>query len=250
MEDSVTDSSPSTITAWTLISAAQGQGKEASAALGELLTQFRSFITWTIAKLGPPPGKDLAELYQDYAFVFIRSELVLGLEKHGSLKGFLKTSLGFFVRSEWTAWRKRQQREVRDDWEPYGSSVEADIDAAYLATLVTKAIELARARTPNPARFAQLVRFLPGPACDPVPQSPLAAELGLTRNALAAAIHEERQRYQRCFDEVVLATLDLGEDAGNPVRRSQRLEAEKKALLALLEPPPAEATRAPEREPD
>jgi hypothetical protein len=249
MEDSPPDASQSTISAWTLINAAQGQGKPASEALGALLVQYRRFIVWTLCRLRPPPDKDMDELFQAYAYSFVRSELVKGLDRHGSLRGFLKRSLEFFVLNQWTEY-KRSQRQVSGDWEPSGSELESQIDAAYVATVVTKALELARTRSPNPVRFDLLARFLPGPQCDLVPQTPLAAELGMTRVGLAAAIHEERSRYQRCFDEIVLSTLDLGDCADDPARCAELLEAEKQALRALLDPAPPCVARRPESDLD
>src|SRR5690349_5963434 len=119
MEGTIGDSSQSTISAWTLIATAQGQGKPAADALGALLMQYRPFIIWTLGKLRPPPDKEMDELFQAYAFPCVRTELVKGLERYGSLRGFLKRSLGFFVMSEWTEYQKRQ-RQVPGDWEPSG----------------------------------------------------------------------------------------------------------------------------------
>jgi hypothetical protein len=249
MEGSVGDSSQSTISAWTLIATAKGQGKPASDALGALLMQYRQFIIRTLGKLRPPPDKDLDELFQAYAFTFVRTELVNRLERYGSLRGFLKRSLGFFVLSEWTEYKK-WQCQVPGDWEPYDSQVESDIDIAYVGAIVTQALQLARTRSPNPERFDRFARFLPGPQCDFAPQAPLAAELGLTHGALAGAIHDERQRYQRSFDELVLATIDVSDGEGNPARCKELLEAEKKALCALLYPPPPGITRKFESELD
>ena len=72
----------------------------------------------------------------------------------------------------------------------------------------------------------------------------------MKRVTLTHAIREERFRYQRCFDELVLGTIDLGEDALDPVRTKERLEAEKRELFALLEEPAEGTTFEPDGEPD
>jgi hypothetical protein len=225
------------ITAWTLIVRAQGTGKEASAALGELLTRFRPFIVWYMAWLRPPPDQSSDDLYQQYVYQLLRSKAVEKLRKDGSFRGFLKASVRFFVLNEWTQWRKRQ-REPALAFDVFGGYAEADIDAAYLGNIVLQALALAASRSPNPERFAALQRFLPGPQCDFVAQAPLATTLGMTGVAIRGAILEERRRYELCLDEIVLSTLDLEDDALDPARVEVRVKEEKALLLAALEPAP------------
>src|SRR5688572_9878451 len=210
MDTFVPESRGSTITAWTLIVRAQGTGPAASKALGDLLEQHRAFIVWYARKLvdglpravfRPPPGLSNDELFQEYAYVFVRSEVVKKLRKHGSLRGFLRTSLEFFISHEREKWRRYAREEPRDS-EPY---------SAYLGVLYLQALELARKTTPNSERFETLVRFLPGPQYDPVSQVKLAEELGWKYDRLRKMIEVENDRYLECFEQVVLETLDLGE---------------------------------------
>ena len=236
MNTSGHDSSNSTISAWTLIVRAKGSGPEASSALGKLLTQYRGFIVWYMGILRPPPNESIDDLFQRYVEGIVRRKDVEKLEKHGSLRGWLKTSVKNFLYNAWDDWR-RQQRYVLCEFDAFRAGVEPDIDAAYVASIIVQALELAKLRSPNPARFATLKRFLPGPQADPLAQGPLAEELGMKRVTLTHAIREERLRYQRCFDELVLGTIDLGEDALDPVRTKQRLDAEKRELLGFLQEP-------------
>jgi len=256
MDTIVEDNPGSTITAWTLIVRAQAAGPAASKALGDLLEQHRAFIVWYARKLidglsraafRPPPGLSNDELFQEYACVFVRGEVVKKLRKDGSLRGFLRRSLEFFISHEREKWR-RYAREERRDSEPYSSCTEADINSAYLGGLYLQALELARKTTPNPERFETLVRFLPGPQHDRVSQVELAKELGWTYDALRKAIEVENDRYQECFEQLVLETLDLGEDANDPVRRRARLQAEINDLFAYLEPAAEGVLLDPERE--
>lgn len=249
MDTSGHDSSNSTISAWTLIVQAKGSGREASDALGKLLHQYRGFIVWYMGVLRPPPNESVDDLYQRYVEGILRRRDVEKLEKNGSLRGWLKKSVKNFLFNAWDDWR-RQQRYVLREFDAFRAGAEVDTGAAYVASIVLQALELAESRSPNPARFAKLKRFLPGPQADPLPQGPLAEELGLKRVTLTHAIREERFRYQRCFDELVLGTIDLGDDALDPVRTKQRLEAEKRELFALLEEPAEGAAFEPDGEPD
>ncbi len=249
METSGNCSSNSTISAWTLIVQAKGAGPAASEALGKLLRQYRAFIVWYMGVLRPPPNESTDDLYQRYVEGLVRRRDVDKLQKNGSLRGWLKTSIKNFLYNSWDEWR-RHQRYVPLEFEAFRASTEADFGAAYVANLVVQALELAESRSPNPARFARFKRFLPGPQADPLPQGPLAEELGMKRVTLSHAIRDERLRFQHCFDELVLGTLDLGDDALDPVRTKQRLEAEKRELFAFLEEPAEGVLMEPEGESD
>jgi len=244
-----TSGSYSTISAWALILQAKGAGPEASEALGKLLYQYRAFIVWYMGVLRPPPNESADDLYQRYVEGLLRRRDVEKLQKNGSLRGWLRTSIKNFLYNAWDEWR-RQQRVVPLEFETFRESAEADFGAAYVASIVVQALELAESRSPNPARFARFKRFLPGPQADPLPQGPLAEELGMKRVTLTHAIREERLRFQRCFDELVLGTIDLGEDALDPVRTKQRLEAEKRELFAFLEEPAQVVLLEPRGEPE
>lgn len=236
MEASTTDSGSSTITAWTLIVRARGSEPEASRALGELLEQFRRFIVWCMAALRPPPDTNPDDLFQEFALGFIRRREVEHLERNGSLRGWLKTSIRHFLYNEWDAYRRRQS-QAHVTVERSASMTEAEIDAAFLASVVMQALELARARTPDRERFEKLVGFLPGPQSEVVPYATLKRSLGTSDAGARAAVHKERRRFQACFDEVVLRTLDLGDDANDPERVKSRLAEEKRALRAILDDP-------------
>ncbi len=236
METSDTDSGGSTITAWTLIVRARGSGPEASRALGELLEQYKRFIVWCFDALRAPPDTNPDDLFQEFALGFIRRKEVEHLERNGSLRGWLKTSIRNFLYNEWKAFHRRQ-RHVLGDVERSAATTDAEIDAAFFASVVMQALELAHARTPDRERFEKLRRFLPGPQSDVVPYATLKESLGTSEEGARAAVHKERRRFQACFDEVLLRTLDLGDDASDPERVKLRLAEEKRALLALLDGP-------------
>ena len=88
-----------------------------------------------------------------------------------------------------------------------------------------------------PERFEKLVGFLPGPQSEVVPYATLKGSLGTSEEGARAAVHKERRRFQACFDEIVLRTLDLGDDANDPERVKARLAEEKRALRAILDEP-------------
>jgi DNA-directed RNA polymerase specialized sigma24 family protein len=248
METSETTSGGSTITSWTLIVRARGSGPEASQALGDLLQKFRPFIVWCLGALRPPPDTSPDDLFQEFALGFIRRNEVDSLKRYGSLRGWLKTALRNFLYNEWDAY-KRRQRFVHIPVDRSAAITEAELDGAYLGTIVMQALELARSRTPDPARFETLARFLPGPQSDVVPYAEVSVALGISNGAAYAAVHKERQRYDQCLDEVLLPTLDLGEDAGNPERVKQLVDDERQALLRALDPPPEVVSFDLDREP-
>src|SRR6266511_3094008 len=162
METSEFSSSNSIITSWTLIRRAQGSGRDASDAMWELLLEYRDFIVWAFREERPPPGVSLDDLFLEYALTVIRQKVAHKLQKYGSLRGFLRTSIRFFVLNQWDLWR-RNSREVPTEFEPVERTTDAEIDAGFLSTLVTKALELTRARARHPRYFVKILRFLPGP---------------------------------------------------------------------------------------
>jgi DNA-directed RNA polymerase specialized sigma24 family protein len=238
----------STITAWTLIVRARGSGPEASRALGELLHKFRPFIVWCVGVLRPPPDTNMDDLFQEFALGFIHRNEVGTLKRYGSLRGWLKTALRNFVYNEWDAYQRRQ-RLAYVPVERSAAITDAEIDAAYLGTVVMQALELARSRTPDAARFEKLARFLPGPQSDEVPYAEVAVSLGVSVDTARVAVHRERDRYQKCLDEVLIRTLDVGDDADNPERVKQLVDHEKLALLRALDPPPEVVSFEQQREP-
>jgi DNA-directed RNA polymerase specialized sigma24 family protein len=248
METSETTSAGSTITAWTLILRARGAGPEASQALGELLQTFRPFIVWCFGALRAPPDTNPDDLFQEFALGFIRRREVDQLKRYGSLRGWLKAAIRNFLRNQWDAYQRRQ-RCVNVPVERSAPVTDAELDAAYLGTVVMKALELARSRTPDPARFESLARFLPGPQSDPVPYEEVSVLLNVSEGAARAAVHKERERYEKCLDEVLLPTLDVGEDLDHPERVKQLLEDEKRQLLRALDPPPEVVSLEPSLEP-
>lgn len=236
METSEHSSSHSTISAWALIRRARGSGRDASDALWELLLEYRNFIVWALREAKPPPGISLDDLFLEYALVVIRQKVAHKLQKYGSLRGFLRTSIRFFVLNQWDVWR-RQSREVPTEFEPVERTTDAEIDAAFLSTLVTKALELTRARARHPHHFVKIIRFLPGPQSDVVKQKTYADEIGMDYELLRKVISEERKNFDDCFDEIVRGTLDLGDEEGESEWVRRRVEAEKRELRAILYPP-------------
>jgi DNA-directed RNA polymerase specialized sigma24 family protein len=238
MGDDHDGSAPSTITHWTLIVRAQGTGEDATKALGELLVHYHRFVVRLMQLSRCPPDTSPEELYQEYVLGIVRRRDIEKLVKHGSLRGFISASVRSFMLNEHDRWLRRRRTETRP-LEPYTLATPEDavIDAAFIANLVTNALELSRSRSRRPERFDALARFLPGPQADPVQIAPLAAELGMSTVGLKKAIFDERRRFERCLDELLLDTLDLGGDTGDPERVAARLRQEKKELGATLESP-------------
>ncbi len=243
-----TGTGASTITAWTMIVAARGRSPEATEALGKLLQKFTPFIRSCIWKL-PRPPVDVDDLYQGYVTGFLQRHEVEKLERYGALRGFIKHSIRNFLNNELDTWRRRE-REPQSDFEHSSSVPEADIDGAYLANLLMQALELARERTPNQERFDHLKRFLAGPQTDFIPYAELSQQLGISEEAARAAVHKERRRFDTCFREIVLGTIDLGDDADNPERVKELLEEEMRALRSILEEPERVVSFAPRRKPE
>jgi hypothetical protein len=236
METSEHSSSQSTISAWPVIVRARSAGREGSDAVWELLLSYRNFIVWALQKQRPPPGVSLDDLFLDYAVTVIRQNFAHKLQKYGSLRGFLRTSIRFFVLNQRDVWR-RHSAEVPTEFEPFERTTDAEIDAAFLATLTTKALELTRARARHPRYFDKIMRFLPGPQADFVRQETYAGEIGMSHGHLRKVVSEERKNFDDCFDEIVKRTLPRDQLVGDATQVQRRVEAEKRELRDTLKPP-------------
>lgn len=250
MDTSVEGSSPSTITHWTLIVRAQGSGPAASKALGELLTRHRRFILWLIRAHGYPSDSSPEDLFQECTLHLVRRGDIGRLEKHGNLRSWLKRNVRWFLCNEWDKWKAHRQLEVI----PVETlQVEAPddraIDAAFFRDAIIAALDLARASTSNSARFKALERFLPGPQLDLAPYGPIARQLGMNEIQLRKAIYDERKHYERCLDEVISNSMDVGDDAQDPVRLQRRVGDEKRRLLLSLEQPECPVVRRDDGDP-
>lgn len=233
-------------TSWTLIIRAQGTDADARAALGELVHRYQNFILWFIRRFGYPPDVTPEELLQEYFVGILQREDLSRLSaERGSFRGWLSASLRNFLLKQREAYRRRARVEL-GMFDAAGTQApqEEACTAAFLAQVVTLALEHTRAESRDKSRFDRLVIFLPGPQCNPEARSAVMRELGLSSGALGKAISDHRRRFDRCLDRIIQDTLLFGpEDDELTVQR--RVAREKRELLECLDPNQSRILREP-----
>jgi RNA polymerase sigma factor (sigma-70 family) len=224
-------------TSWTLIIRAQGTGADARTALGDLVRRYQNFILWFIRRFGYPPDLTPEELLQEYFVGILQREDLSKLSaERGSFRGWLSASLRNFLRNQREAYRRRARVEL-GTFDAVSSQAPQDeaCTAAFLAQVVTLALDHARAESRDKARFDRLIVFLPGPQCNPQARSTAMRELGLSSGALGKAISDHRRRFDRCLDRILQETLLFGPE-DDELTLQRRIAQEKRELLECLEP--------------
>jgi hypothetical protein len=238
MATSVHETSGSTITYWTLIVRAQGSGEDAAQAMGQLLMRHRRFVVWFMGYVGYPSDLTADDLFQEFAMNIVRRGDIRRLRRNGNLRGWLKLNLRWFLCNEWDKWRQRCRAEPMSfDVYHMGTPEDHVVDGAFLADVLSAALQLARERSGNRERFDKLARFLPGPQQDIVKVAALARSLDMSEVALRRAIWEERARFERCLNEVILDAMDVGDEEQDPDRLKKLVEQEKRTLWRAFEAP-------------
>jgi len=205
-------------THWTLIRRAQGQGRAADRALGELLKRYERSITAMIRSCRRPPGDQPEDITQEFLMRTIaRSDIGKLDESKGGFRQWLGVAVRRHVRNRWKAWWAAKNLERRtvlsDDYDVEGHETpERVLLRGFAVDTLREAEARLRKRHKDCARFEALRPFLPGPDMNLEARKVAAARLGTTSAKLGKEIYELRKSFAECLRLTVASTLDLDPD--------------------------------------
>jgi len=211
-------------TRWSLILRAQGSGREAQDALGELVRRYDAYILWLFRRAVRPPDVTAEDCKQEFLAGILRRADIAKLQQGvGSFRGWLNTSVRNFLKNEWKSWRAKRAGRAGTSHEAvdlaYDWTAEDELSLRQFATgTVQYVLAQLRDEARDKERFDRFVPFLPGPQLDLEPLEPYAAALGMSRTYLASRICVLRARFRELFEEATADTVPLEPDrrAGPP----------------------------------
>jgi len=231
-----------TTTHWSVVLEAQGPTPAAQAALEKLCGTYWRPIYGFVRRSGTDAeeAKDLTQGF--FALLLERRDFDAVRKEKGRLRSYLLTSLKHFLTNEhqraMAIKRGEGQRLValdqlcedeRTDFEPADTSTAEQIydrrwALALLDQVLTRLGDDYRADGPASARLFDQLRRLLTDGSDRPSQATIAAELGMTENAVKQAFHRLRQRYRGLLREEIAHTVMLPGD----------IEDELRHLIAVL----------------
>ena len=227
-------------THWSVVVEAQVESPAAQEALEKLChTYWRPIYSFLRRQgIGPAEAEDLTQGF--FASLLQHRNLNAVRKEQGRLRSYLLGALKYFLGEErrraMTIKRGKGQRlipleELRADerfaMEP-ADPVTADLiyERRWASTVLERALNLLKDEyhtAGNAALFDSLKQLLPGEP-DAPPQKHIAAQLGMTENAVRQAFYRFRQRYQSLLREEIAHTV------ANP----GDIEDELRHLIAII----------------
>jgi RNA polymerase sigma-70 factor (ECF subfamily) len=223
-----------TTTNWSVVLEAQGQSPAAQEALEKLCrTYWRPVYSFIRRKgTGPEEAEDLTQSF--FALLLQRRNFDDVRKEKGRLRSYLLTSLKHFLVSEHrravTLKRGKGQQPVR--LEELTVAQRGDMEAAdhlsadrlyerrWALTLMEQVLRRLRDEydtAGNSSLFNLLKQLLPDEPGAPS-RAQIAAQLGMTENAVRQALHRFRQRYQVLLRDEIAHTVAIASDIEDELR--------------------------------
>ena len=223
-----------TTTHWSVVLEAQGQSPAAQEALEKLCRIYWRPVYSFVRRQGvrPEEAEDLTQGF--FALLLERRNFDAVRKEKGRLRSYLLTSLKHFLVSEHrravTMKRGKGQQLVpleeltaleRAEIEP-ADHLSADrlYERRWALTLMEQVLRRLRdeyARAGNAELFDLLKQLLPDEPGAPS-RAEIAAQLGMTENAVRQALHRFRQRYQLLLREEISHTIAIASDVEDELR--------------------------------
>ena len=223
-----------TTTHWSVVLEARGQSPAATEALEKLCRTYWRPVYSFVRREGTR-HEDAQDLTQGFfALLLQRRNFDDVRREKGRLRSYLLTSLKHFLVSEHrravTVKRGKGQQPVRleeltvtqrGDMEP-ADHLSADrlYERRWALTLMEQVLRRLRDEydaAGNGALFDLLKQLLPDEPGAPS-RSEIAAQLGMTENAVRQALHRFRQRYQVLLREEIAHTVAIASDVEDELR--------------------------------
>lgn len=212
------------------------------------MQRYERTILFHIRRFGCPPDSTPEDEKQAFLAAIVRRDDLAALDpKEGRFRDWLSASVRNHMKNAHKRWHTEKRGHLLTD-RPGDFEVsrpatqEDDCLTAEALDVCDFALRRHRAEARNKERFDTLVRFLPGRTLDPAELGPLAASLGLSKNALSVAIYHLQARHKRVICEIVADALDLDYDGRDP-STIPAVRNELRDLLAALRRVPAAELR-------
>jgi RNA polymerase sigma factor (sigma-70 family) len=223
-----------TTTHWSVVLEAQGDSPAAQEALEKLCRIYWRPIYGFLRRegIGQEEAEDLTQGF--FALLLERRDLSAVRKEKGRLRSYLLTSLKHFLADE----RRRAMAMKRGkgerlvplealradegmDMEPADPlTAERIYERRWAATVLDQALNVLKdeyAATANAALFDSLTQLLPDEPGAPS-RAEIAAQFGMTENAIAQAFHRFRQRYQKLLRQEIAHTVATPGDIDDELR--------------------------------
>ena len=221
-------------THWSVVLAAQDESPAAQEALEKLCrTYWRPIYSFVRRQgVGPEEAEDLTQGF--FALLLERRDLSAVRKEKGRLRSYLLVSLKHFLADErrraMAIKRGKGQRLIaleelraneRADMEPADPlTAERIYERRWASTLLEQVLRRLKDEyraAGNAALFDRLKQLLPDEPGAPS-QADIAAQLGMTENAVRQAFHRFRQRYQLLLRDEIAHTVATPSDIEDELR--------------------------------
>jgi len=227
-------------THWSVVLAATGDSTESAVALEQLCRTYWHPLYAYVRRLGHLPH-DAQDLTQAFFSELLRKQYFRAADRQrGRFRSFLLTALRHFMAHEWEkacalkrgggiaplSWDEQTAEQWYHQETGTLSTPEQAYDRSWALRVFEQSLLRLRQECHESGKASQFDRLKQYLTQDPAPgaYNAEAAELGLSSNALAVAVHRLRQRYAALVREEVAQT----------VAQSDQVEEELRYLISLV----------------